>query len=206
SMGLSYTFESPSFSLATSQLAQNDSLIAIAEKHNILTFRGSEDDVLGRIGDTCKAYKIDLVVRLTGDCPLIDPEIVDLCVDYYLDRHYDMVTTKYNFPMGIDCEVLSYGLLNEISTLTQHKEDREHVTLYLWKNRNRYQICSIDAPPDIDYPEYILTLDEEDDYRRMENIVNHFGDNATTCSTSEIIDYLHSEPRLIARRDLKAVI
>jgi len=192
--------------LATSKMGRDDPLIFVAEEQGIFSYRGSEDDVLGRMCGACDTYGIDVFVRLTGDCPLIDPEVVDICADYYFNHHYDMVTTKYNFPMGIDCEVLSYELLKKISTLTQLQEDREHVTLYLWKNRQQFNIFSITAPPDMDCAEYILTLDDLADYERIKKIVDHFGKRSIECTGREIIGFLTSNPQLIARRDLKAAI
>jgi len=189
--------------LATTENSWDNPLVEIAEKHGIKYYRGDENNVLKRFVDCADNFGFETIVRLYGDSPLTDPEVVDRCVDVYLKNDYDIVTTKYNYPMGIDCEVVSHYLLRNILETTNKKEDLEHVTLYVWKNRKKYKGLTIDAPVSVSYPEYVLTVDEPEDFSRIEIILSQSPkDNHHFIKTEQIIEILHKKKELIKIRKI----
>ncbi len=186
--------------VATTDLHRDDAIAAAARNHRVSCFRGDAGDVLGRLSSTAQAHGFELTVRLTGDCPLNDPAVVDACVEAYRAGDYDYVTTKHNFPMGIDCEVLSTQLLRHLGRTCNDPAEREHVTLAIWRHPERFRCLSLAAPRGLARPDHVLTLDEEDDLRRLEAIVDHFGDEIVRCPARDILDFLRSRPELIKTR------
>jgi spore coat polysaccharide biosynthesis protein SpsF len=138
--------------LATTALARDDELVQIARRRGIAVFRGSEQDVLGRYAGAARGAGAEVVVRLTADCPLIDPAVIDLVVAsrWMLDEHVDLVTNApphgRTYPDGMDVEVLSAPTLARIDELATDAEDREHVTRRLQRPPFRYRSIHLDPP------------------------------------------------------------
>ena len=118
--------------VATSEDQQDDQLQTLVEKLGYRCLRGSEKDVLKRVYEAAKLAAAD-VVRITGDCPLIDPAIVDECIHEYWSAKVDYVsnTITPTFPDGLDVEVASFASLERANFETQSNYDREHVTPYI---------------------------------------------------------------------------
>ena len=189
--------------LATSREEQDDPLVPESERYGVRCFRGSESDVLSRVCEAARTFGFDVVVRLTGDCPLVDPAVVDRCVRVYAEGNHDLVTTKFNFPQGIDCEVVSRDLLERILTWSEDRRDREHVTLYLWNHRDRFRGLSVPAPKGLDRPDCVLTVDEEDDLARLRAVASAFGREGIVSATGEeIVAWLEDQPGMIRRRQV----
>ena len=117
--------------VATSKQSADRQIVDLAQRYDVRTYVGSELDVLDRYYRCATALDIKTIVRITGDCPLIDPMIVDKAVAYYLTNKFDMVETTKNFLDGIDTEVFSYKILKEAWEKSTDVSDREHVTPYI---------------------------------------------------------------------------
>ncbi|MGQ0790632.1 MAG: cytidylyltransferase domain-containing protein [Nitrosopumilaceae archaeon] len=145
--------------------AEDRLLIKIAEDSNVLAFIGDENDVLGRFYNAAVKFSADPIIRITGDCPLVDPYLLDKMVEFYLENNYDYVSNTIipTYPDGLDIEVFSFDTLSKAFTEAKLKSEREHVTPFIWKNptifrlhnyentedQSNYRWC-VDEPPDLD--------------------------------------------------------
>ena len=125
-----------------------DPLEELAERLGIGCFRGSEDDVLARVLGAAQALGADLIVETTGDCPLIDPAIVDLVIERFRrgDGDYCPNMLEPTYPRGMDVQVFPTAVLAEVATLTDDPADREHVSLYIYEHPERYRLRSVVRP------------------------------------------------------------
>lgn len=182
--------------LATTINEADNAIEELAKKLNIKYYRGSENDVLGRVVKAHQSVNSDLIVELTGDCPLIDPVLIDQCIQVYLDNKYDYVSNNYSrtFPDGSDVQVFPLNILEEADKNTKDPLDREHVSKYLYEG-NRYNIYTVEAKDDYYWPSLAVTLDEKDDYELLRNIFHHFGH--INFSTREYIEYLKNNMYLL---------
>lgn len=119
--------------VATSDRAADDAIATLCERMGVECFRGSEDDVLDRYYQAAKAYEADVIVRITADCPLIDPHVVDEVISTYLDSEFDYVTNtlRITYPAGLDTEVFSFAALEKAWKEARKPAEREHVTPYI---------------------------------------------------------------------------
>ena len=125
--------------LATSINKENDTLSEFVEKLGFEVFRGSEYDVLDRYYQTAKLYSPKTVLRITGDCPLIDPKIVDKSINRYEQEKVDYLNnvTPPTYPDGMDVEIFSFETLNEAWNKADSNHEREHVSPYI-KNNDKF--------------------------------------------------------------------
>ncbi|MFW6029436.1 MAG: cytidylyltransferase domain-containing protein [Halanaerobiales bacterium] len=152
--------------IATTNLARDNKIVKEAQNCNVNYYRGSEDDVLCRYYHAAKENDVSLVVRITSDCPLIDPFVVDDIVSFFKENDYDLVTnagsdlTQRTYPRGLDTEVFPLSKLEEAFNNAEAKYQREHVTPYIYEtSKNIYYYTN-----NIDYSDYRLTLDENADW------------------------------------------
>ena len=158
--------------LATSHNVENDQLCSVIEKIGYRVIRGSETDVLERFWDAAEATSADIVVRITGDCPFVDPKLVDRVIDIYLDAHVDYVSNidPPSFPDGLDVEVFSRSSLEVANLAAQSDFDREHVTPFI-RNGN---FTKLNLKNDRDTSNMRLTLDEPEDLMLLQKVFDKF--------------------------------
>ena len=160
--------------VASSKNKSDDQIEKLCLQKNIDFYRGSEDDVLSRYYECANIYKIDTVVRLTADCPLIDPIIIDKVVELFLQNNvdYSSNTTPPEtscWPDGSDVEVFSFEALKKAHKEAYKHEDREHVTFYFWKNKsNSFKINQLSNSKD--WSHYRYTVDYENDFKVIKKI------------------------------------
>lgn len=181
--------------LATSALAQDTPVAQLGEALGIEVFRGSEDDVLDRYFHAASRSKADPIVRITGDCPLIDPAICDQTIEAFQGNKADYVCTSESIAEGLDCEVFSYDALTKAWTNAALKSEREHVTLYI---RNHPELFNcFEYKGERDDSAYRVTVDEPEDFEVVTAILKalfpKFGFNF---SFEVIRDYLDSHPEI----------
>jgi len=159
--------------LATSVSKENDSLTETVEKLGFEVFRGSEDDVLDRYYEAAKPYSLEAVVRITGDCPIIDPQLVDEVIGLYQENKVDYVsnTEPSTYPDGLDTEVFSFIALETAYNKAEESFEREHVTPFI---RTNGQFKLANYSNEIDLSGERWTVDEPEDFEVIENIINHF--------------------------------
>ncbi|MBA7581776.1 hypothetical protein ES708_23687 [subsurface metagenome] len=160
----------------------------------ISVFCGSEDDVLDRYYQTAKLFKAKHIVRITSDCPLHDPHVIDLIIKKYLEGGYDFVTNtiEYTFPDGLDIEVFSFAALRDAWEDAKLPSEREHVTPYIRKSK-KFKKKNVYSKKK--YPLYRLTLDYKEDYQFIKEIYK--GINKEMFYLDDIIDLLGTNQQLL---------
>ena len=128
--------------LATTNNKEDSILLKIAKEKNILGFAGSENDVLERFYQTAITHNADPIIRITGDCPLIDHKIIDEIIDFFLSHKFDYVSNTIfpTYPDGQDVEIFSFRTLKHVHDNAKWKSEREHVTPYIEKNPKKFKI------------------------------------------------------------------
>lgn len=183
--------------VATTTNDSDDAIIDEAIAHGAQVYRGSENDVLSRFAEAASDAALDVVVRVTSDCPLIDPELIVRGVDQYLalndmGAHVSNVLER-TYPRGFDFEVFSTTALREAHERATDPADREHVTPYLYRNRSgRATIHAIRRESDAS--EFRVTLDTEDDFALLSRLIDEH--DAAALDAEGIIRTLIEHPEL----------
>jgi len=126
--------------IATTTNDTDDPIAAFCEEQGVECFRGCEDDVLSRYIGAAKAHNPDIVIRVTSDCPLIDPNIIDQVIEYYQNSDSDYVNLDGEaYPRGLDVEVFSYDALKQADEQGKETYHREHVTPYIYLNPDQFK-------------------------------------------------------------------
>ena len=182
--------------LATSEHPDNDQLAQYVNDLGIDVFRGSEMDVLGRFYLAAKPYKPTYVVRLTGDCPLIDPNICDQLFKACIDHKYDYAELSPEYAEGSDCEIFTFKALETAFKNAVMKSEREHVTLYF--NNRLDQFKKFILPNKTDDSKYRFTIDEPEDYEVVSKIFeNLYRGEKDPFTYQETKDFLDAHPELM---------
>ena len=153
---------------------EDDSIVDLCKKKNIKYFRGSENNVYDRVLKTHQQFSTDIVVELTGDCILLDSELVDMAVQRYLDNKYEYISLSA--PAGMSVQVYSLKVLESVSNGRELQyQDREHVTPYIYTS-GKYNISNTEAYKNLNCPDIFLSLDTIEDWQVLENICKNFND------------------------------
>mgnify|MGYP001248979847 FL=1 len=161
--------------VATTKEKKDDLLFKFIKKIGFDCYRGSEKDVLQRYFEAAKIYKADYVVRVTGDCPLIDPQIIDECLKIIQLKKADYVSNIFpsTFPDGLDVEVISFSTLKKINRLANSFAQREGVTKYIRDNEKNFKIINFKKRGE-DLSKLRLTVDEEEDLILVKKIFEYY--------------------------------
>ena len=158
--------------IATTTNDTDQPIVDLAERLGIKVFRGSEEDVLSRYFGAAKENNLDVVVRITSDCPLIDPAVVDEVIGAYLENaeNCDYVSNCLNrtFPRGMDTEAFSFELLKNVHFEARQPHEREHVTPYIYQNPQRFRLRNLAFI--IDESRHRWTVDTPEDYALIRRI------------------------------------
>lgn len=160
--------------LATTTKKEDRVLIKLAKKYGVKTFTGSEQDVLDRYYQTAKKFKARAIVRITGDCPLIDPQIIDLSINKLLTSNgpLDYVGFRRSYPDGLDVETFSFTALAQAWREAKLSSEREHVTPYIWQHSEIFKIDYIEECKP--YAGHLrLTLDEPADLELIRKVYSY---------------------------------
>lgn len=197
--------------LSTSTKKENDILVKHARKIGLKYYRGSEKDLMARLYQTVKKFKGDALVRITGDCPLVDPEIVDMMVKFWRANYqkFDLVTNAFppTFPDGLGVEVLSTSTLKKIDSEVKDSLYREWLTCYIMENPDKFRIYNLENSVDlssmrwtVDYPEDLVFVREVFKALDKENKI---------FTMADILSFLKKNPRVVKineKRIDKAVV
>lgn len=182
--------------LATTTNADDDPLVAICAARGIAVHRGSEHDVLGRFHDAALGRQADVCVRITGDCPLLDPAIVDAHVRLYLEAgstlDYVWCGDPPTLPNGMTCEVFSISALTQARGNATADYDREHVTPYLRRPGNGFRMAAFRPSPDLSMLR--LSVDTPEDLRLVDRIWSTLGREGPGFSLADIAQILDMHP------------
>jgi spore coat polysaccharide biosynthesis protein SpsF len=184
--------------VATTINQTDDPIIELCEKLEIGYHRGSENDVLQRVLDTMSAHDTDIIVEITGDCPLIDYNVVDDVINTYLNNSYDYVSNvmKRTYPRGLDTQVFSKQVLEKVNTLTKDPMDREHVSLYIYKHPQTFSCHGISLPTELSHPDYRWTLDTPEDYEFIKTVFEKLYPTNPKFTFQDIYKLISSNPEL----------
>ncbi len=182
--------------VATTTNADDDVIQAFAEKVGVLCFRGSESDVMGRVLGAATAHDADVIVEITGDCPIIDPDIVEQVVRIFLanDAAYVGNAHRRSYPDGMDTQVFARQTLATSASITTRPLDREHVTLHIRDNPELFPPIHLVAPPSLHWPDLGLTLDERQDFELLDRIIGHFGPATPLFGCLDVVRLLRRNP------------
>lgn len=186
--------------VATSVDPTDDAIGDLCAAEGITCIRGSLEDVLERYNHAAALLSADVVVRLTGDCPLVDPAVIDRVLAKFQEGGYDYVANTVpppaTFPNGMDVEVFSRAALERAARDARKPSEREHVTFHFWQNPGRFATCRVDLP--VDLSAYRLTVDYEQDLRVVRTIVAALAPVERYFTMEAAIAYLDSNPSLRA--------
>jgi spore coat polysaccharide biosynthesis protein SpsF len=184
--------------VATSTDQSDDIIAEWCKVNNVKVYRGSLDDVLDRYYQTAKQFKVDTIVRLTSDCPVIDPKIIDSVVGVYNNGMYDYagntMPPKWTFPVGMDVEVFSFKSLERAWKEARKPSDREHVTFYFWKNPHTFSVFRHNSKEDLS--KYRLTVDYPEDFEVVKSIFTALYPKNPLFSMKDIINFLNNNPKV----------
>lgn len=156
--------------IATTDKQQDDTIAAFCAQHQVTCFRGEELDVLKRYYDAAKSNKLDIIVRVTSDCPLIDPAVVDRLIETLIEGDLEYVSNSFEktYAKGLECSAFTFKALERCMKEAVKPEHREHVVLYMRENPTLFATAGVRNTSDDS--DFRITLDEEDDYKLLSMI------------------------------------
>lgn len=183
--------------IATAHDSSCDPIETLANRIGVRCYRGSEDDVLDRVLKAAASVEADVIVELTGDCPLIDPSIIDQVVDVYCTSEVDYCANvlKRTYPAGMDTQVFAYSVLQEVSYLTREPSDREHVSLYIYTHPERFTLKNVESglPPEL--TDWRLVVDVPEDFELIRRIYESLYPSNPEFTLNDIRDLMVQHPR-----------
>lgn len=182
--------------IATTLNKEDDEVESLCVKARVKYFRGSENDVLDRFYQTAKQYRIENIVRITADCPLIDPVIIDKVIKLHLKDNADYTANiiEETYPDGVDVEVFTFPALKKAWEDASLKSEREHVTPYIRKNPTLFKIANLKHESDLSGQRW--TLDEKADYEFIKSIYDALYKGNTDFGMKEVLEFLKSHPEV----------
>ena len=183
--------------IATTTDAKDDAIAEFCDSRNITCFRGSEEDVLARYYGASKLSSCEHVARVTSDCPLIDPNIIDLVFREYFESRADYAsnTLELTFPRGMDVEVFPSSLLERAFDEAQEQYEREHVTPWIRENKS---VLKKNFSNNLgDQSHYRLTVDTKEDFDVVRKVIEKiYPEKAFSFNLEEIINFLEEHPEV----------
>ncbi len=185
--------------IATTTNSTDDCVCEFAKKQKIKFYRGSESNVLRRFYEAAKENKLDIIVRVTSDCPLIDPHLIRNNVEKYIqfnnENMYLSNGIERTFSRGFDFEIFSFQSLEDAFFNAKEESDLEHVTPFIWKNKSGkiqfYYVKQIENNSNLR-----ITVDTTEDFELIKKLIEEF--NADKLAYNEIESILKNNPNLIA--------
>jgi len=161
--------------VATTILDEDAAICDLCDEYRFACFQGRIDDVLDRYYRLASIYKMDNIVRITGDCPVIDPEVIDQVISKFLETGADYTSNifpKRTYPRGLDTEVMTFKALERVWMAARKPSHREHVTTYIRDNPKEFNISSISIKED--HSDLQWSVDTSEDFGRVQSIYEHF--------------------------------
>lgn len=181
--------------VATTDQSSDDAIVDECRKLSIPVSRGDQDDVLDRYFKAAELTCADVIVRITSDCPLIDPEITDTTIQAFLDKSPDYAanTIVRSYPRGLDTEVMSMNTLERAWQEARNPYEREHVTPYIIEHPTRFDLLSVTG--DQNYSAHRWTVDTPEDLEFV-RVVYHRLKSEGVFSWRDVLNLLEREPEL----------
>ncbi len=173
-------------------------IVNLAQRMGVGFFQGSEYDVLLRVLHSAWAYDIDVIVEMTGDCPLIDPVVVEDCIRGYQVSGVDYVSNvlERTYPRGMDTQVFATEVLADVADRTVDPEDHEHVSIFIYSHPEIYSLKNMPGPPELTNPGLGLTLDTPEDLELIRRIFETLYPDNPNFTLADILAVLRDNPTL----------
>jgi spore coat polysaccharide biosynthesis protein SpsF len=186
--------------IATTENISDQPIVDLCNKIGCSCFRGSKNDVLKRVLEAAKSFNGEIIVEITGDCPLIDHRHIDKVVELFFSGEYDYAANciEPSFPEGFAVQVFPTKILEEVNKLTDDYIDHIHVSYYIYNHPERYGLINWKAEGHMYWPGLALTLDEEDDYVLLSKIFNELFPENEDFSAEDVVSLLRRRPDLVA--------
>ncbi len=185
--------------VATTPHPDDIPIIEIAQKEGVEVWRGSEEDVLRRYYEAAAHFEINVIVRITSDCPCIDAHLIDQGIQTFFREKADYVsnTIERTYPHGLDFEVFSFEALQKMHLEAQASFEREHVTPYLYQTcPQSFRIIPCIAPPSLHRPDIRVTLDTHEDYALLCAVFDFLYSANPYFEVQSLIDLFEQKPWL----------
>jgi len=184
--------------IATTDKHDDRTIVALAEKIGVAWFTGSEDEVLSRYVGAAKKVNADNIIRITSDCPLIDPVTIDKVVNYYKRNNADYVsnTIERTYPRGLDIEIFSMKALEKADKMAVDQPCREHVTLYMYRHPEQFSLLNVSAEPPLNRPDLRLTVDTEEDFLLIKEIYESLYQPDSIIDILDVLELFRKRPEL----------
>ena len=181
--------------VATTSTSDDDAIVTECERLHVLCYRGSEHDVLDRYYHASCVHAAETIVRITSDCPVIDPQLADETVITLMDQKADYASNVLvrTYPRGLDTEVFTATALERAWREAGEPHQREHVTPYLYEHPEIFRLSSVSGK--VDYSRYRWTLDTREDLELLRRIYSHF-DNRDDFGWQDVLQLMEREPEL----------
>ena len=184
--------------VATTEMERDRPVRDLAGSSGVRVFSGSEDDVLDRYYQAAKANEAETIVRVTSDCPLIDPFLVDRIVRHFVNNadKFDYVSMgrPNRYPNGLDTEVFSFSALERAWVEAELGSEREHVTPYIWKNEKLFRIGAV--PSDRNLSHMRWSVDEQRDLEFVRQVYTHLYEDGKVFTMEDVLALLDRVPEL----------
>jgi spore coat polysaccharide biosynthesis protein SpsF len=184
--------------VATTTNASDDAVAALCAQLGVPCHRGSEHDVLSRYADASRLHGADVVVRITSDCPLIDPALIDQVIAAYEEGGSDYVSNMLppTWPYGMAVEVFSAAALAQAHAEAAQAAEREHVTPFLYWHPERYRLRNVASPVDLSHHRW--TVDTPEDYALVSRLFDHLMLTRPDFTQADVLALLDANPDWIA--------
>lgn len=184
--------------VVTTERPEDDATVRLAKECEVRVFRGSEQDVLDRFYRAAKEAGVDTVVRLTGDCPLMDPIVVDLVIDRFQESRkiIDYCSTPSNYPEGLDIEVFTFSTLEKMANEARLPSEREHVSLFIKNHPERFIVKSW-REGNIDNSSMHWSVDTKADFDFVTKIFEHLYPNNHCFGKDDVLALLAKHQEIL---------
>lgn len=186
--------------LCTTVNPSDDVLVDFAQKQGIMCYRGSEENVMSRVLEAAQEYDVETIVETTSDCPFIDPEICEQVIQLYRDSRADYCSNIYkrSYPIGMDVQVFKTDILADAYLRTTDPEEREHVSLFIYRHPELYDLQWLEAPEELHDPHLRVTLDTAQDYEMLCKVLEEIYPHNQCFKLSDVLAYLQMHPEVRA--------
>ena len=187
--------------IATSTSPDDDAIAELGARMGVSVFRGSEQDVLGRVAAALQHYNVDIHVEMLGDSPLADPHLIDEVIGFYLKYQdkYDFVSNdlKVTYPPGMEVKIYQAEALIDISRQVSEDDPlREHVSYHIASHPEKYRLRNLEAPERYRFPEIYLEVDTKEDFKVIESIFGALYPEDSLFSLSRILNFIQNNKEI----------
>jgi len=185
--------------VATTDGREDLPVVRAAQNVGATVFRGDRDNVLSRYYGAAVKSEADIVVRITSDCPCIDPRIVDKVIDTHLSGSDDYTsnTLVRSYPRGMDTEAFSFGALERSFKEASLPYEKEHVTPYIYTHKSKFRVTQVESPSSMFFPSWRLTLDTKEDYAFLCSVYDELYCRNLDFSLQDIVSLIKKKPWLL---------